>query len=365
MALIMIIKKILRFLFRPNRIHIEKFYKASLSSSEPGLTGWSSRRETTLRVIIEGKEYLSQRISRPDAPHAFYLGLPNLNGIDGFTVEYLRGSNWVPFRKFLRPAQKNTSDDIDDFPQLRKAVFIHAYYPDILKEILSQLKNIKDHFDAYIFIPEGSPMHEAYKTGQTYDIPSPEILVGESKGRDMGGFLQLARHVLEAKKEYDACLVVHTKKSPQFSENMATAWRTILVNSLVGSEAVSNSALKLLFSEENINLVGSQDFLHHYTLTRGVGNYSRYVQLCRLFNLPVQNTDFIAGTMFWIKFSVLKEHLTSDRLTKAIDLLEQGAYPEPSYAHAWERFIGRLATSGGGKIKGLQYPSEFLELSIK
>lgn len=352
------LKKILKFLFRRNQIHIEKFYKANLGTKNPGLTGWASRCFTPLRVVINGEEYQSVKINRPDAPHAFYLNLPNLKGVSEFTVESLERNSWKPYCKFIRKSKKLLLPLKTNPQKLHKAVMVHAYYPDILKEILPLLKNLDSH-DAYVFIPEGSPMHQAHVKRSVRLNQFKKIIVGESKGRDMGGFLHIAQHILNSKARYDACLVVHTKKSPQYPVNMANAWRKMLIDSLIGSKSASDYALQLLFSESNINLVGSQDFLHRYHLTRGFGNYSRYVQLCKLFEIPVQDTDFIAGTMFWVRFSVIKEYLTRSKLAAAIGLLEEGAFPEPSYAHTWERFIGLLASTEGGKIKGIEYKTEF------
>jgi len=352
------IKNVLKFLFRRNQIHIEQFYKANLGTENPGLTGWVSRRFTPLRVVINGEEHQSVRINRPDAPHAFYLNLPNLKGVSEFTVESLERNSWKPYCKFIRKSKKPLAPLKTNPQKLHKAVMVHAYYPDILKEILPLLKNLGSH-DAYVFIPEGSPMHQAYVKRSVRLNQFKKIIVGESKGRDMGGFLHIAQLILNSKSRYDACLVVHTKKSPQYPVNMANAWRKMLLDPLIGSKSASDYALQLLFSENDINLVGAQDFLQCYHLTRGFGNYSRYVHLCKLFEIPVHDTDFIAGSMFWVRFSVIRKYLTQPKLAAAIRLLEQGAFPEPSYAHTWERFIGLLSSIDGGKIKGIEYPTEF------
>lgn len=358
------LKAILKFFLKPNRIHIEKFFKANFKSNNPGITGWASKRFTPLRVIHAGVEYLSKPINRPDAPHAFYLDLPNLKEIDTFSVEYKIGQGWAPYCHFVRKTQTPASapqllQTTVNQADIKKAVIIHAYYPDILHQLLPLVNNLNSPVDIFVFIPENSPMHEFQKTHPLDKDFFRAIIIGESRGRDMGGFLHLMRHIIKLDIDYDACLILHTKKSPQFPENMANAWRDMLIYPLIGSVQAADRALQFLFSDPGVNLVGSSDFLHHYRLQRGYGNYSRYKQLCQIFDVSLQGTDFIAGTMFWIRFKHFMEFFSEQKLSKAINLLEPGNFPEPSYAHAWERFVGRIATMKNGKIRGIAYESDF------
>lgn len=203
-------------------------------------------------------------------------------------------------------------------------------------------------------------MHDKFGSGWKWSKNYKKVLFGDSRGRDAIGFLSLMQWILGEHGEYDAILVLQTKKSPQFPDAQGRAWRDMLTFPLVGSTDQIDTTLGRLFSDDRYQLAGAGDFIQDYIPEKGAGNYSRYAALCQLFHLPIRQTQFIAGTMFWIKFPRLQRLFTVDNLQAVIDRLETGA-TEPSFAHAWERFIGLIATVDGGKIIGFEYPAEFVK----
>ncbi|MDZ7344968.1 MAG: hypothetical protein ONA90_10700, partial [candidate division KSB1 bacterium] len=61
-------------------IHVEPFFKASLNSETPGLTGWTSL-PVPVRACYDGTYYNAEVISRPDVVHAFYIPLHKLSSL--------------------------------------------------------------------------------------------------------------------------------------------------------------------------------------------------------------------------------------------------------------------------------------------
>ena len=364
-----LMKRIARKLLNRLHIHIEPFYKASLESSNPGLTGWVSRPDVSIRANIAGTFFSATPVRRPDVKNAFYIDLPNLASIGQIVVERKTTSGiWTPCLKYTRQEAKPVTQDTSPYKsiqmRLKKAILVHAFYPDILKEIEKLYVHLKQPYDIFMFIPEGCPAHQSYQKNQINVSLYKKIIVGASTGKDMGGFLHQMHFLLSSGLEYDAFAVVHTKRSPQFPENMGDAWRQMLISPILGSEHAIEISLRTLFSSDSINLVGCSDLIHTYYPIRGHGNYSRYRHLSRMFHLKIAQTDFIAGTMFWARFSKFKQMLPHELLATAISELEPGSHGDPSFAHTWERFVGRLATSDGGKIEGIKSNWQFAETRI-
>ncbi|MBX3721874.1 MAG: hypothetical protein KF713_08550 [Turneriella sp.] len=367
--LVFLIKRIARKLFNRLHVHIEPFYKASLESEKPGLTGWVSRPNVGIRANIAGDFFSATPVKRPDVKNAFYIDLPDLASVRQIVVESKTASGrWTPCLEYTRQEVKPVAQDasINKSIQmgLKKAILIHAFYPDILEEIEKLYKHLKHPYDIFMFIPESCPAHQSYQRNELNVSLYKKIIVGPSTGKDMGGFLHQMHFLLSSGFEYDAFAVIHTKRSPQFPENMGDAWRQMLISPILGSEDAIEISLRTLFSSDIINLVGCGDLVHTYYPIRGHGNYSRYRHLSRLFHLKIAKTDFIAGTMFWARFSKFKRMLPLEQLAIAIRELEPGSHGDPSFAHTWERFVGRLATSDGGKILGIKSNWHFIETRV-
>ena len=324
-------------------------------SNEPGLTGWISH-PLCLRAYAEKNYYTAQKIERPDAAHAFYIALPKLTWREPVILEVYYKNKWQKKFSFTRqrfPVQNKT--EAKDFQKkIKKAVLVHAAYPEILQEYEVYFKQLKDPVDFYLNISQDSPMHQAYARGWSNAKFYKKILINESRGRDLMGFLSLLAFILEQNFSYDAILFLHTKKSPQFPTSEGRAWRHLLVMPLMQSSQQIDLVLYQLFQNQEYQLAGSETLIQFYEPILGRDNYFYYEWLCNFWGLPLRGTEFVAGTMFWMKFLRLKEFFTPEKLKIAIERLEYKT-TDNSFAHAWERFIGLLATFNDSKILAIDY----------
>jgi len=347
------IRNWLKSLLWPKHVHIEYFWPAMLDATPPGLVGWATTKRP-LRVVLNDKVYAARFYERPDVQNAFFIELPRLDHKYTITVEQTCGrkkaAHWQKSLEFVpsaaRKHKKSLKRKAPGAP--KKAVIVHAYYPDILLEYENLIKKIPRPVDFYLVTPEHSPAHQAICDNK-YDTKFyKKLFITQKIGRDIGGFLPVIRYLLSEQRRYEFVLFWHTKKSPQFPENMGTAWRDFLIQPLI-----SRHALEVL-NQKSVHMVGCSQAIQRYDLNDS--NSTRFKTLCDIFALRPQPTDFVAGTMFWLKFSVIQKFFSVEKIDRVLGLLEPGSPPEPTYAHAFERFWGLLATQGHGLIEGVPYP---------
>lgn len=354
------VKRLIPERFRRLRIHIEPFFKTSFNSVTPGICGWSNKHNLSIYALVNGKKHDAITLSRPDAANSFYVELPSLEETDEVLLNYEYCDKTMNLARFTRrhtsPSTVNEKTLVGSVDP--NAVLIHAYYPDIFEEFIVQIAALNQSWDLYVFVPEGSPMHESLTRGCFINTPVTQFLVGPSRGRDASGFISSLNYITSIGKVYNALLVLQTKRSPQFPESVGKSWRELLTNPLLGSQSAVERAMAFFATDQDINLIGSAELVQRYEYGCGSGIHSRFKRLCQIFSVQPQDTDFIAGTMFWIRHSALAIICDTEKLNEVTALLEPGTI-EPSYAHAWERFIGLIATRNSGKIQGIEFPSSF------
>ena len=129
-----------------------------------------------------------------------------------------------------------------------------------------------------------------------------------------------------------------------------------MLEPIAGDQNIIQKVLKN-FEDDSVGVIGPERWFYlpdkcNYPLLEGICD-----------RLKIRITDqskFIAGTMFWIKWSVLKkfvEHLNRNGtdLDKEYSLCEVKFNKNeiPTYMHSWERIYGYMISSFGYKIFGM------------
>ena len=239
------------------------------------------------------------------------------------------------------------SQEISEITNFSIAVHLHLYYEDLLDEFIAYLKNIEVGFDLFVtVVRESEIINEKLKKL----FPNINILIVPNKGKDIGGFLEALREY--NLDEYDLVLKIHTKKSLHndkyfelIRNNLGIYiedgeyWRRELLDSIVGSPEVVNDIVSIFRNKSDVGLIGNEKYL---SFDRDV-NEDLFSKLCD--DLCVENRSiFIAGTMFWIRGSVLKLLKNSRRDFDSIDSVES------SLEHCYERIFGAIVYKSGMKI---------------
>lgn len=131
----------------------------------------------------------------------------------------------------------------------------------------------------------------------------PQIIFIETPnaGFDIGSFFNILKYCKENNLECDYVIKVHTKTDDE--------WRNIMLNSLAGS---TNDIHKILknFEDPTIGLICDGKINCMNIGSPSNKNYIHLKYLIEKFNIDIRpnvNVRFAAGTMFWVRYSILKQ----------------------------------------------------------
>ena len=280
---------------------------------------------------------------------------------------------------------------------MKIAVCVHLYHIDMWDQIVSYLKNLKLEYDLYVNLPIkktdfGNNLPIDFNWVEYLDInkdlrpnkvtneslairhylrfgvkekrkytnkilivdkiknfkSNVKIIHSPNKGVDVGGFLYTYKHI---DPKTDLVLKIHTKaglgstKNPSrpslnLGKNNAKKagnnWFINLMNGVLQNENKINKILNEFKKNPNCGMVG---FKKYNNFSRNIKEVNYIFKLLNTTN-NYNNSYFVGGTIFWIRNSILKKHLTPNNIDKIISILPKEYVLEPSYNHAMERIFG-------------------------
>jgi lipopolysaccharide biosynthesis protein len=185
-----------------------------------------------------------------------------------------------------------------EWPGLRVAIVAHAYYPDLMHEILA----------CQALLPGGTPVHvtvppERSALLREAVIGAQDVFIHEhdNRGRDIAPFLAvLGSGALDG---YDAVLKLHTKRSPHLLDGEIR--RRLLFDMLCGNWNATCRALSA-FKSATTGIVGwGQSW--RATPSYWMANEARTREIAGRMHAPDETIrlGFFEGTMFWFRPSAL------------------------------------------------------------
>ncbi len=144
-------------------------------------------------------------------------------------------------------------------PAMRTAIHIHAYFPDMLEEILGHIKRSESVPALYISVADSQAQAFAENLLLQYR-GEWTVRTVQNRGRDIGPLLVEFANQLQS---YDVVGHVHTKRSTEVADRASIArWKDFLYGNLIASDHqaldknfsqfASNPRLGLLFPEDVI-----------------------------------------------------------------------------------------------------------------
>jgi mannosyltransferase OCH1-like enzyme len=159
-------------------------------------------------------------------------------------------------------------------------------------------------------------------------FPEANIVVSENYGFDIGSFYHILNIIKEQNIEYDYILKIHTK-----SDDMK---RFNVLDSIMSSRDKIIEILKALDEDPQIGCVSSNRSFQTDDFTERVRNKNHLNTLLNEFGLSGKdsNLPFPAGSMFWIRFDIIK------RVYMQKDLLKicQSLNTEYTFDYNWFYF---------------------------
>jgi rhamnosyltransferase len=276
----------------------------------------------------------------------------------------------VPLRHFTTIADQyevlstHYPSDQSHWPFGRVAVFIHAYYADMMPDFWDQIA--KFPMPAHLFLSTATAQDkatiESFLDAQGWPQADRTVrVVEQNRGRDMSSLFITFRDIALA-GDYHLALRLHSKRTPQVSRQVAEGFKAHLFDNLVHSPAAIRQILDRFAAEPDLGLV-IPPVIHTGFGTLGhawYANRDAVQDLCRRmgFNVPLDADTPVApyGTMFWFRIPALRAMFDWPWRWEEYN-------PEPHHidgglAHVQERLIGYAVQAAGYRVLSVMTPQQ-------
>lgn len=244
----------------------------------------------------------------------------------------------------------------------RVAVFIHAFYAEMMPEFWAQIE--KFPMPAHLFLSTASVENkdeiEAFLDKKGWPATDRTVrVVEQNRGRDMSSLFITFRDIALS-GDYEVALRLHSKRTPQVTRQVAEGFKAHLFDNLVHSPGAISQLLDRFEAEPDIGLVippvihvGFGTLGHSWYTNRGAVH-----EQCRRMGLSVPldiNTPVAPyGTMFWFRMEALRPMFAWEWQWDEYN-------PEPNHvdgglAHVQERLIGYAVQSSGYRVWQVMSP---------
>ncbi len=236
--------------------------------------------------------------------------------------------------------------------RLRRALHVHAFYIDLLDDIVARLGSEGPPCDLFVSVASDAEGAQARRLFETYRRGACDVRVVPNSGRNIGPFLTTFGARLCS---YDVIGHVHTKHSRVLGgRKFVRGWREYLLENLLGGEHPSADAILGCFAEDpQLGIVYPDDpHLLDWGPNRDFAD--GLARRMGIASLPDPPPSFPVGTMFWARPAAL-----APLLDLGLDWSEYPAEPLPydgSMLHAIERLLPIVVAHTGYRRAAVHVP---------
>lgn len=291
----------------------------------------------------------------------------DLNAIDiRIALDKLRDSNYQLYRAVIQYVTRNISmrdfntiaDQYEVFPDKadnagkkewafgKIAVFIHAYYADMMPEFWELLQRIPCDFDVYITTSttDNKSLIETFLTDHGFPADRTSVeTVERNRGRDMSSLFISFRDVALSGR-YEVALRLHSKRTPQVSRQVGESFKKHLFDNLIKSSGYVSNILDRLEAEPDIGMI-MPPIIHIGFATLGHSWFNNRRNLMALaedmgLKVPFDINTPVApyGTMYWFRTDALRRMF--EWKWRWDDYNAEPNHIDGGLAHVQERLIG-------------------------
>ena len=235
-------------------------------------------------------------------------------------------------------AMKNALDRNSSGTKL--AVAIHAFYPEVLPDILESVRWLPPETKLFVScVEQGADqvLKLLRDTGREYGL-----YVLENHGRDVLPFLTILPDIEQ--QGFDVVAKVHTKRSDHRGDG--NQWRTELCDAVIGLASV-NKAIAALLNDPTIGMVGPAR--HFVPMTTYLGsNRERLLSYSAMLGYTkeeVLELGFFAGTMFIARVAAIRQITRLGITPQAFE--SEKSQIDGTLAHVLERVISVCVYASG------------------
>lgn len=226
-------------------------------------------------------------------------------------------------------------------------VFIHAYYVDVVYELIEYLKNFESPFVTYISTDTTEKQLMISSAFQSSGLKCETVIkTFPNIGRDYAPFLIAFKDELLSHR---VGVRLHTKKSSHAPEAWGAAWRRHLLTELVGSSSRISHAIEQFERHPDLGVLVAVHWPEISHWISSGANYHLLQGLLQRIGLNLaedEHIEFPSGSMFWFRSEALRPLLD---LNWSPDDFQQshGEDRDATLAHAVERVILFAASAAG------------------
>jgi lipopolysaccharide biosynthesis protein len=268
--------------------------------------------------------------------------------------EWAEGAHLEPDRRYgyaylqaTRNALTMSSKFAESAPK-DVCIIIHAYYPDLLPEMLKYLLRWRVPYRLVVTTPQ-ERSSEVRSILDSFKIAGT-ILECENRGRDILPFLVALRTVAS---DSDLILKLHTKKSLHRSDG--EVWRKDMLHQLLDSER-SKNVFEAFSAYNDLGMVAPEGHVLPLNTYWGA-NESTVDVLCKRMAVEIPNPTtslFAAGSMFYVRTAAIKPII--DLELDASDFEIEDGQIDGTTAHAIERCFSIVTGASGRYLASSKLP---------
>lgn len=194
---------------------------------------------------------------------------------------------------------------------------------------------------------------DKFAASQPLQSNSEKFVVAANQGKDIGGKLILMQLLFSLYPDTPYTFLLHDKRSYQ---KQSGRWEKEGLFSIL--EPAKFSAIAAAFDRDpGLGIACATGYIRNEYLGDGrfdTPNSDLLSRLMRQYAIPDRDLRFVAGTMFCIRTSLLREFFSGYTALDVRATLEHGNvldHEHGTMTHCWERMLSWVATSAGYKIK--------------
>lgn len=179
------------------------------------------------------------------------------------------------------------------------------------------------------------------------------FMIVPNAGKDIGGKLALIQLLLTLHPDIPYAVLLHDKRSYQ---KHSGRWEKEGLFRIVEPELFGK--IESAFERDReMGIACSKGFIRNEYLGGGrfnTPNSGLLNDMMKRYLVPDKDLRFVAGTMFWIRTSLLKAFFSGESPLDVRATLEPGNvldHEKGTVTHCWERMLSWIATRAGYKIK--------------
>ena len=236
------------------------------------------------------------------------------------------------------------------------AVLYHIFYEDSCDIIILELQPLAAYSPFFLFnICEETPGKENICKALKSSFPDCFIIITSNKGKDIGAKLALLQLLLSLEISADYLLFLHDKKSLQALKSKT--WKTDLLK-IISADNIQ-AILSSFQKNDSCGIIATKEYIINETIENNqfIGaNGGILNDLLKKYSLKPASYEFVAGTMFWARYSPLKSFFVKYSPLEIRKEFENGNVIDNfsgTVTHSWERILNWIISANGYHITGI------------